>query len=54
MQIKNFWVGEQPGGNWTFTVLDQRSGNPVDLTQFNNAKQQPSGPQDDRAGNSSS
>jgi hypothetical protein len=36
MQIKNFWVGEQPGGNWTFTVLDQRSGNPVDLTQFNN------------------
>jgi hypothetical protein len=38
MQIKNYWVGDKPGGNWVFEVLDQRSGLPVNLAVYSQAK----------------
>lgn len=31
---KTFWVGDRPGGNWTFQILDSRTGIPVDLTNY--------------------
>jgi hypothetical protein len=31
---KTYWVGDRPGGNWTFQILDQRSGLAVDLTNY--------------------
>lgn len=31
---KTYWVGDRPGGNWTFKILDQKSGVPVDLTNY--------------------
>lgn len=34
MQIKNYWVGDRPAGNWTFQVLDQRTGEAYDLGAF--------------------
>jgi hypothetical protein len=32
---KIYWVGDRPGGNWTFTILDQRAGTPVNLSVYN-------------------
>lgn len=34
---KTLWVGDRPGGNWTFTVLDQKTGTPVNLGTFTKA-----------------
>jgi hypothetical protein len=38
MQIKNYWVGDRPGGAWTFQVLNQRSGAPESLATFRTAR----------------
>lgn len=38
MQIKNYWVGDRPGGSWTFQVLNQKTGSPEDLTPYTVAK----------------
>lgn len=38
MQIKNYWVGDRPAGNWTFQVLDQRTGAAFDLGSFTGVK----------------
>lgn len=38
MNIKNYWVGDRPGGSWTFQVLNQKTGEPEDLTSYNAAK----------------
>lgn len=32
---KIFWVGDRPGSNWTFKILDQKAGVAVDLTNYN-------------------
>jgi hypothetical protein len=38
MQQKNYWVGDRPGGSWTFQVLNQRSGVPESLAGYSKAK----------------
>lgn len=38
MQIKNYWVGDRPAGAWVFQVLNQRTGTPENLSQYNLAK----------------
>lgn len=34
MQVKNYWVGDRPGGAWTFQIRDQKSGAVADLTGY--------------------
>lgn len=36
--IKNYWVGDKPGGTWVFQVLNQRTGDPQDLSSYTSAK----------------
>lgn len=38
MQIKNYWVGDIPGGNWNFQVLDQRTGEAQSLRGYTSAQ----------------
>jgi hypothetical protein len=38
MQIKNYWVGDRPGGTWVFQVLDQTTGTVLDLSGYSSAK----------------
>jgi hypothetical protein len=37
MQTKNYWVGDRPQGNWTFQVLDQKTGAVQSLVGFTSA-----------------
>lgn len=34
METKTYWVGDRPGGSWLFTVLDQHTGTPFNLSGF--------------------
>lgn len=38
MNVKNYWVGDKPAGTWTIQVLNQRTGDPEDLSNFTEAK----------------
>lgn len=38
MNVKNYWVGDRPAGSWTFQILNQKTGEPEDLTPFTEAK----------------
>lgn len=38
MDTKTFWVGDKPGGAWTFQVLDEGTGNPMDLSAYTSAR----------------
>jgi hypothetical protein len=38
MQVKTFYVGDRPGGSWSFQVLDQRTGAPYNLAGFTSVK----------------
>lgn len=38
MAVKTYYVGDRPGGAWVFQVLDERTGNPVDLSGYPTVK----------------
>lgn len=38
MQIKNYWVGDRPGGSWVFQVLNQRTGTPESLSGYTSVR----------------
>lgn len=38
MDTKTFWVGDRPGGSWTFQILDSRSGEPLNLNSYHTAR----------------
>ena len=37
MQSKNYWVGDRPAGTWVFQVLDQNTGEVVNLSGYQTA-----------------
>lgn len=38
MATKTYYVGDRPGGAWTFRVLDQRTGAPYNLAGFTSVR----------------
>lgn len=38
MELETYFVGEKPGGTWTFQVLNQKTGTPENLAVFNSAR----------------
>ncbi len=38
METKTYWVGDRPGGSWTFSVLNERTGLPENLVGYTRAR----------------